>query len=479
VVELQRRLRDRELSAVELTRACLQRIERLDGTLHSFVRLNPRAEQEAAEADRRLLSGRGGPLTGLPVAVKDNIHCAAIETSCASRILDGFVPDRDATATARLRQAGVVILGKTNMDEFAMGSSTETSCHGATRNPWAVDRVAGGSSGGSAAAVAAGLAPLALGSDTGGSVRQPAAFCGVVGLKPTYGRVSRSGLVAYGSSLDQIGAFSREVAGAAELLARMAGADGEDATCSPRPTGEFVAACDRGVAGLRVGLPREYFGSGLDGAVDRAVRAAAAELQRQGAAIQDVSLPLTRYAIPTYYLVATAEASSNLARFDGVRYGQRAPSIGDWQDLYRSTRGRGFGEEVWRRIMLGTYALSAGYYDQFYGKAQRVRELLRREFSNLFAGGIHLLLTPAAPTGAFRLGEKTGDPLSMYLSDIYTATVNLAGLPAISVPVGIDGDGLPIGGQLIAPAFGEELLFSGASVIERAFRLAPPSWLQE
>lgn len=477
--ELQRRLRNLELTSLELTRALFQRIAELDGTLNAFVRLNPRAEEQAGAADRRLQSGLGGPLTGLPVAIKDNINCAGIETSCASKILRGFVPLRDATATARLRQAGAVIVGKTNMDEFAMGSSTEASIHGATRNPWDIERVPGGSSGGSAAAVAAGLVPLALGSDTGGSVRQPAAFCGVVGLKPTYGRVSRSGLVAYGSSLDQIGALSRDVEGSAELLQTLAGPDLQDATSSAQPVGDYVQACARGVAGLRVGLPREYFESGLDAEIDQAVRSAAAELERGGARIEEVSLPHTRYAVPAYYLVATAEASSNLARFDGVRFGQRAAAASDLQALYRSSRGRGFGDEVQRRIMLGTYALSAGYYDQFYGKAQRVRALLRQEFVDLFSRGIDLLLTPAAPTGAFRLGEKTADPLSMYLSDIYTATVNLAGLPAISVPVGTDESGLPIGGQLIGPDFGEELLFCGAAVLQRAFRPQPPRWLCE
>ena len=472
--ELRRRLAAGRVSSREITAACLGRIEKLDGELNAFLRINPRAEREADEADRRLAEGRGGPLTGIPVAVKDNLNTAGLETTCASKILDGFVPLRDATAVARLREAGVVILGKTNMDEFAMGSSTENSAYGATRNPWDRERVPGGSSGGSAVAVAAGMAPLALGSDTGGSIRQPAALCGVVGLKPTYGRVSRSGLVAFGSSLDQIGPLSREVADAARLLQVIAGADPRDSTSVDQPLADYAAACERGVDGMRIGMPPEYVDEGLDPEIASAVRSAARELERQGASVEQISLPHTRYSIPTYYLLATAEASSNLARYDAVRYGRRADGAGRLGEMYRESRGQGFGPEVKRRIMLGTYALSAGYYDQFYGTAQRARTLLRQDFLDVFAGGIELLLTPATPTTAFRLGEKTQDPLEMYLQDVYTATANLAGLPGICLPVGKSDAGLPIGCQLIAPPFAEEELFRAGAALERAFPVELP-----
>jgi len=473
------RLGAREISAVELTRAYLERIDALDPELNAFVRVNPRAEHEAGESDRRRAGGLVGPLEGLPVAIKDNLSTAGLETGCASAILQGFVPPEDATAVARLRRAGAVVLGKTNLDEFAMGSSTEHSSHGATRNPWDRTRVCGGSSGGSASAVAAGLAPAALGSDTGGSIRQPAAMCGVVGLKPTYGRVSRFGLVAFGSSLDQVGPLTRGVADAARLLSALAGPDPRDATCSAAPVDDYVAACDAGVDGLRIGLPREYFDDALDAGVDRAVRSAAEELASQGASIEEVSLPHTRYSVPTYYLVATAEASSNLARFDGVRYGRRVSSPEGLDGMYRRTRGAGFGREVTRRIMLGTYALSAGYYGRFYARAQRARSLLRREFAQLFESGIDLLLTPVTPTAAFRLGEKSNDPLAMYLSDVYTTTANLAGIPGLSVPVGRTDEGLPIGCQLLGPHYHERRLFRAGAVLERAFPFEPPPWARK
>jgi aspartyl-tRNA(Asn)/glutamyl-tRNA(Gln) amidotransferase subunit A len=474
------RLEAGEVSAVEILRSCLARIDALDPELNAFVRPNPRAEEEAAASDARRATGEAGPLEGLPVAVKDNLDTAGLETSCASSVLEGFLPTDDATAIARLRGAGAVLLGKTNLDEFAMGSSTEHSAHGPSRNPWDPTRVPGGSSGGSAVAVAARMAPLALGSDTGGSVRQPAAFCGVVGLKPTYGRVSRYGLVAFGSSLDQIGALARSVGDVARLLGTVAGADPHDATSSNRPLDDYMAACEAEVRGLRVGLPREYFDDGLDPDVERAVRGAADVLARQGAAVEEVTLPHTRYSIPTYYLVATAEASSNLARYDGVRYGRREPAAEGPESLrmmYRRNRSAGFGPEVKRRIMLGTYALSAGYYDRFYGKAQRARTLLSREFAELFSSGIDLLLTPATPSTAFKLGEKADDPLQMYLSDVYTTTANLVGIPGLSVPAGRTADGLPVGCQLLAPHFEESRLFRAGAALENAYPVELPAWV--
>ena len=472
--QLRRRLATGETSALEIARAHLAAVSSRDDDLHSFLRVNPEAEVEAERADAMLRAGTGGPLTGIPVALKDNLATAGLETTCASRILSGFHPLRDATAVARLREAGAVILGKTNLDEFSMGSSTETSSYGATRNPWDRDRVPGGSSGGSAAAVAARLVPLALGSDTGGSIRQPAAFCGVVGLKPTYGRVSRFGLVAYASSLDQIGPLARTVQDAADLLQAVAGDDELDSTCSSEPVTDYSVAARSGVEGLRIGLPREYFQQGLDPEVGRAVAGAAEELEQQGAQVEEVSLPHTRYAIPTYYLLATAEASSNLSRFDAVRFGVRDPAAVRLNEMYRKSRGSGFGEEVRRRIMLGTYALSAGYYDQFYGKAQRVRTLVCNDFREVFDGGIDLLLTPPSPTPAFRLGEKSKDPLAMYLMDVYTVTANLAGLPGLVVPTGQTSSGLPLATQLLAARFREDLLFRAGAVLEHAFPAAAP-----
>ncbi|HKQ62339.1 MAG TPA: Asp-tRNA(Asn)/Glu-tRNA(Gln) amidotransferase subunit GatA [Candidatus Polarisedimenticolaceae bacterium] len=473
VERLVQQLTTRRLRAHDLAQACVRRIERANTELHAFLRLDPRIEEQAAESDRRLDAGSGRALEGIPVALKDNLLTAGLETSCGSRILRGYVPLEDATVVARLRDAGAVILGKTNLDEFAMGSSTENSAFGPTRNPWDRTRVPGGSSGGSAAAVSARLAPLALGSDTGGSVRQPAAFCGIVGLKPTYGRVSRRGLVAFGSSLDQVGPLAASVRGAARLLGVIAGADERDMTCSTLAAGDYEGACERGVEGLRVGLPREYFGHGLDPEIEAAVRAAASQLERCGARLCEVALPHTRFAIPAYYLVATAEASSNLARFDGVRYGPRVDPGAGLQAMYRATRGGGFGAEVQRRIMLGTYALTAGYYAAFYGKAMAVRARLRADFLEAFRR-CDALIAPVTPSTAFRLGEKVDDPLSMYLSDVYTATGNLAGLPALAVPVGRSRQGLPIGGQLIGPAFCEETLFRAAAVLERWFAPSPP-----
>ncbi len=476
VGQLRGLLDDGSLTSVRLTEALLDRIGRVDRGIGAFLRVNPRAEEEAVAADRRIAAGENGPLLGIPVAIKDNLCTADLATTCGSRILEGFLPLEDCTAVARLRAAGALVLGKTNMDEFGMGSSTENSAFAPTRNPWDTGRVPGGSSGGSAAAVAARLAPLALGSDTGGSVRQPAAFCGVVGVKPTYGRVSRSGLVAFGSSLDQIGPLGRDVSDCARLLSVIAGPDPRDSTSARQPVGDYVGACSRGVEGLRVGMPREYFGEGLSPEIETAVRAAAESLERAGARIEEVSLPHTCYAIPTYYLVATAEASSNLARYDGVRFGRRSRDCEDLAAMYRRSRTEGFGAEVKRRVMLGTYALSAGYYDEFYGKASRVRTLLRGDFLDLFSGGVDALLTPVTPTTAFAFDDKMDDPLAMYLSDVFTVTASLSGLPALAIPVGISNGGLPLGAQLIGPDFDEATLFRAAGVIEQAFPTqAPPT----
>lgn len=460
-------IRRREVSSVALTRAALDRIAAVDGRLGAFLTLADDALAAAATIDRRLAAGdEPGKLAGVPIGLKDNICTAGLRTTAGSRILEHFVPAYDATVAARLRAAGAILIGKLNCDEFAMGSSTENSALGTTRNPWDPTRVPGGSSGGSAVAVAARTCHAALGSDTGGSIRLPASFCGVVGLKPTYGRVSRYGVVAYASSLDQVGPIGRSVADAALVYEVIAGHDPRDATTSPRPVASSASALGAEVRGLRLGLPREYFAAGLAPDVEAAVRAAVAELERQGATTVPVDLPHTRYAIATYYLVATAEASSNLARYDGVRFGYRSPDPADLGDLYETSRARGFGPEVKRRIMLGTYALSAGYYDAYYLKAQQVRTLIRRDFTAAFAQ-CDALITPTAPTTAFRLGERTADPLTMYLSDILTISVNLAGLPALVVPCGLDGSGLPIGLQLIGRAYDETTLFRIGAAYER------------
>ena len=409
-----------------------------------------------------------GPLAGVPVAIKDNICTLDMPTTCGSRILESYRSPYEATVVRRLHEAGAIIVGKTNMDEFAMGSSTENSAFGPVRNPHDRERVPGGSSGGSAAAVAARLVPAALGSDTGGSVRQPAALCGVVGIKPTWGRVSRYGLVAFGSSLDQIGVFGRTVADAALLLETISGPDPLDATCADLPVPELAAAVHADPAGLVLGLPREYLGDGLDPDVRARIDDAVRRLRSQGVMVREVSLPHTPYAIPAYYVIAPAEASSNLARFDGVRYGLRAADAATARQVYDRSRSIGFGAEVKRRIMLGTFALSAGYHDQFYGRAQRVRARIRHDFRRLFDSGIDALFTPTTPAPAFRLGEKTGDPLQMYLSDVYTVTANLAGIPAASVPIGVVRD-LPVGGQIMADHWREDVVVRAAAALERAF----------
>ena len=446
--------------------------ERL-GAFNSVLRDFALAEAEAVDA--RVRSGENpGPLAGVPLAIKDNISTAGVPTTCSSRILRSWVPPYDATAVSRLRAAGAVVVGKTNMDEFAMGSSNENSAFRPCRNPWDPDRVPGGSSGGSAAAVAAGIVPGALGSETGGSVRQPASLCGIVGVKPTYGRVSRYGLVAFASSLDQIGVAAGDVADAALLLRTIAGHDPCDSTSAPVPVEDYTAGLDGGLDGITFGCPEEYFTEGMDPEVERLVRGAIAAIERAGARVRPVSLPHTRYAIPAYYLLATAEASSNLARYDGVRYGLREPA-GSLEEMYRRTRSAGFGPEVRRRILLGTFALSAGYYDAYYLKAQQVRTLLRHDFAEAFRE-VDILLTPTAPTPAFRLGEKTGDPLQMYLSDIYTVTANLAGVPAMSIPCGLAAGKLPVGLQLIGDLFQEATLLRAAAGVEKllALSLQPP-----
>ena len=422
--------------------------------LHAFLTLDP---GEAMRSE--------GPLAGVPVAVKDNLCTLRQTTSCASRILEGYVSPFEATAVTRLRRAGGIVLGKTNMDEFAMGSSTENSAYGVTRNPHDPSRVPGGSSGGSAAAVAAGIVRCALGSDTGGSVRQPASFCGVVGIKPTYGRVSRYGLVAFASSLDQVGAFGATVEEAALLLGVIAGHDPRDATSSRRAVPDFLGGIARGVEGLRVGVPAEYFADALDPAVRQLCEEALSRLREAGAVVTDVSLPHTEQAVPTYYILAPAEASSNLARYDGVRYGFRASDVGSAGEVYELSRTGGFGAEVVRRIILGTFVLSAGYYDAYYGRAQRTRARIAGDFERVWDEGVDVLFTPTSPTPAFRIGERTVDPVSMYLSDIYTVTANLAGIPGISLPIGTV-DGLPVGGQFLARRWDERTMLRAAGGLE-------------
>ena len=455
-------------SAVEVTTAFLKQIERHDGTIGAFLHVDRvGALKQAAFVDEKRRTGKPlGKLAGLPIAIKDVVCTRDLPTTCGSRILEKFLPPYDAEIIRRLRDADAVILGKTNMDEFAMGSSTENSAFQITRNPWDTTRTPGGSSGGSAAAVAAGMAPLAIGSDTGGSIRQPAAFCGVVGMKPTYGRVSRYGLVAFASSLDQLGPFASDVAGAASLLEVMAGHDPRDSTSVDRPVPEYSRTLEQPLSGLRIGLAGEHFAEGLDPEVASAVRAAADVYRSLGATIVDVTLPHSKYGVAAYYLIAPSEAASNLARYDGVHYGHRAAKFDGLIDMYATSRGEGFGPEVKRRIMLGNYALSAGYYDAYYLKALKVRRLIRNDFDRAFEA-CDVLLSPVTPTPAFKVGELVDDPLAMYLSDIYTLGANLAGLPGISLPGGFSKSGLPIGIQLLGPPFAEETLLRAARMFER------------
>ena len=462
-------------TSVDLTQALLRRIERVDGALHAYLRTTPTmALKAAAEADDARADGDRRPLLGIPLAIKDVLMTNGIETTAGSRILEGFVPPYTATAVQKLQAAGAIVLGKTNTDEFAMGSSTENSGYGPTRNPWDLERVPGGSSGGSAAAVAADEAPAALGTDTGGSVRQPAALCGVVGLKPSYGRVSRYGLIAYGSSLDQIGPITKTVVDAALLLEVIAGADPRDSTTMPVDVPIFSAALTGNIEGLRIGIPHEYFVEGIQTEVEEAVRTAIEQFASLGAEIVPIHLPNSELALPVYYLVVTAEASANLARFDGIRYGLRVEGETIF-DHFRQTRGAGFGPEVKRRIMLGTYALSAGYYDAYYLKAQQVRTLIRQDFDRAFAE-VDVILSPTSPTTAFRIGEKVDDPLAMILTDIFTTSANLAGLCGISVPCGFDAGGLPIGLQLLGPLLGEDKILRAAYAYEQSteWRLRRP-----
>ncbi|MBM4261955.1 MAG: Asp-tRNA(Asn)/Glu-tRNA(Gln) amidotransferase subunit GatA [Deltaproteobacteria bacterium] len=461
-------LRRRECSSVELTEAVLARIAASDENIRAYLTVDRQgARDQARQADKLLSENKSdSPLLGVPLALKDNFLTRGLKTTCASKILGDFVPPYDATTVAKLRNAGAVIVGKTNLDEFAMGSSAENSAFHPTRNPWDGARVPGGSSGGSAAAVAADECIAALGTDTGGSIRQPAACCGIVGLKPSYGRVSRYGIIAFASSMDQVGPMTKDVRDSALLLEAIAGHDPADATSVQRPVPKYSEALTGGVKGLRLGVPREYFVAGMAPEVEQAVRRAIAELEKQGARIEDISLPHTSYAVAVYYIIATAEASSNLARYDGMRYGHRAEAA-DLNDTYMLSREEGFGAEVKRRIMLGTYALSAGYYEAYYLKAQRVRALIKRDFDQAFAS-CDAIVTPTMPTTAFKIGEKTQDPLQMYLSDIYTISVNLAGLPAISLPCGFDKAGLPIGLQIIGKPFDEATILRVAYAYEQA-----------
>jgi aspartyl-tRNA(Asn)/glutamyl-tRNA(Gln) amidotransferase subunit A len=474
--ELAPLLARRQVSPVEVTKQLLARIIERDGELNAYLTLDEAgALAQAKAAEGRLARGEGAPLTGMPLALKDVMTTRGLRTTCASKILGNFIPPFDATVVARLRREGAVFLGKANMDEFAMGSSTENSAFGPTRNPWNRDYIPGGSSGGSAAAVAADLCIGSLGSDTGGSIRQPASHCGVVGLKPTYGRVSRYGLVAYASSLDQIGPIAKEVRDAAILLQAIAGHDPRDSTSVNQPVPDYTAVLGQEIKGLKIGVPREYFGQGLDPEVEAAIRAALKTLEGLGAEVLEVSLPHTEYAVATYYVVAVAEASSNLARFDGVKYGLRVEGK-NLMETYLNSRSQGFGAEVRRRIMLGTYTLSSGYYDAYYKKGSQVRALIRNDFETAFKD-CSLIACPVSPTPAFRLGEKVSDPLTMYLSDIYTISANLAGIPGISVPCGVSKLGLPIGLQLLGPPFGEAEILQAAYAFEQAtdfHRRKPP-----
>jgi len=467
LAEIHQDLRKKEYTVSDLVRESRRRIDAVDGKVKAFLRLNDGAEEQAKQLDEQLArQGADNVLFGIPMGVKDNIVTKGIVTTCASKILANYEPIYDATVIERLSSAQAVLMGKLNMDEFAMGSSTETSAFQLTYNPWNLEYVPGGSSGGSAAAVAAGEVVFSLGSDTGGSIRQPAAYCGVVGLKPTYGLVSRFGLVAYASSLDQIGPLTRTVEDAAYVLQAIAGHDPMDSTSANVDIPDYVAALTGDIKGLRIGVPKQYFGEGVDEEVKARIQEALRVLEGLGAHVEEVDLPHSEYAVATYYIVSCAEASSNLARFDGVRYGFRASDVENVLDMYKQTRSQGFGEEVKRRIMLGTYSLSSGYYDAYYLKAQKVRTLIRRDFENVFENH-DVIIGPTTPTTAFKMGEKTDDPLTMYLNDILTIPVNLAGLPAISVPAGFASNGLPVGMQIIGKAFDESTVLRVAHAFEQ------------
>jgi aspartyl-tRNA(Asn)/glutamyl-tRNA(Gln) amidotransferase subunit A len=478
ITELAAGLHRGDFTSTEIIRHYLERIEHLDPRLNSFISVEAAGALAAAgRADERLRRGEGGPLTGIPIAHKDIFCTKGVRTSCGSRMLDNFIAPYSATVVEHLEQAGAVVLGKTNMDEFAMGSSNETSFYGPVKNPWDEKCVPGGSSGGSAAAVAARLCAAATGTDTGGSIRQPSALCGITGLKPTYGRVSRWGMIAFASSLDQAGPMARSAEDVAILLQAMAGFDPKDSTSSKEPVPEYADGLDLDLAGLRIGLPKEYFGEGLDPGIAAAVETALVEFERLGASVRRISLPNSPLSLPAYYVVAPAECSSNLARFDGVRYGHRCEDPKDLEDMYKRSRAEGFGAEVKRRIMIGTYVLSAGYYDAYYLKAQRIRHLISDDFMRAFEQ-VDLIMGPTSPTTAFSIGDKNDDPVAMYLNDIYTIAANLAGLPAMSIPIGTLG-GKPTGLQIIGNYFQEGRLLNAAYRFQRAtdwHRTAPPGF---
>ncbi len=468
ISELSQMMERGECSSEEITKSVIERIKEVDDKIHAYLWWDGNyALSQAREADERRKKGEGiNPLLGIPIALKDIFITKGIPTTCASKILENFIPPFDGTAVAKLKERGAVIVGKLNMDEFAMGSTTEGSAFGPTRNPWALDRIPGGSSGGSAAAVASDMCIASLGTDTGGSIRQPASCCGVVGIKPTYGRVSRFGIIAYASSLDQVGPITKTVRDSAILLEAVAGFDPKDSTSVPRDVPKYTDALTEEVKGIKIGIPKEYFVEGLDKEVEQAVKDAIALLEKLGAETVEISLPHTEYCIACYYIIAPAEASSNLARYDGVRYGLRVEEPGPILNMYKATRDQGFGAEVKRRILIGTYTLSAGYYDAYYLKAQKVRTLIRRDFESAFKK-CDVIITPVMPTPPYKLGEKIDDPLAMYLSDIFTVSCNLAGLPGMSIPCGFSSDGLPIGMQILANYFEEEKIFKVAYAYEQ------------
>ncbi len=479
-VELGKKIASGEVTSVEATQAALDRMEKLEQEYNCFVTIDREGALAQAEAvQKRIDAGElKGPLAGVPVAIKDNMCIEGMLTTCSSKILSNFKPTYTAEAVVQLQKAGAVIVGKTNMDEFAMGSTTETSYYGETKNPWDSSRVPGGSSGGSAAAVAAEEVPYALGSDTGGSIRQPAAFCGVTGIKPTYGRVSRYGLIAYGSSLDQIGPLAKDVTDCATVLEIIGTHDSKDSTSVDRADTDFTAALVNDVKGMKIGIPRDYFGEGIEPEVKEQVLAAAKTLEAQGAIVEEFDLSLVEYAIPAYYIIASAEASSNLERFDGVKYGYRTSEYTDLHNMYKKTRSEGFGPEVKRRIMLGSFVLSSGYYDAYYIKALRTKALIKQAFDKAFER-YDVILGPVAPTTALKLGESLSDPLKMYLGDIYTVSVNLAGLPGISLPCGYDHQGLPVGLQLLAKPFDEKSIIRAAYTFEQTRSYKRPEALTE
>lgn len=465
----------KEFSSVEATKEHLSRIEKADKEINAYIRVTTDQALAAAEAsDKRRAAGETlGPLDGIPMALKDIICTKGVNTTCASKILESFVPPYNATCWQKLEDVGAVNLGKLNMDEFAMGSSTETSAFGVCRNPFDTDYVPGGSSGGSAAAVAANMAVYTLGTDTGGSIRQPAHFCGVVGIKPTYGRVSRFGVIPYASSLDQVGVLAKTCADAGTVLSAISGKDKMDSTSAPQPVPDYAAACGKDIKGLKIGIAREFIEAGIDEEILDQLRRAAKALEEAGAVVEEISLAHTAYALPSYYVLASAEASSNLARYDGVRFGMRVPAD-HLHEMMIKTRSAGFGDEVKRRIMLGTYALSSGYYDAYYNKTLQVRTLIKQDYDQAFAAGFDCILTPPAPSAAFKLGQNTDDPLTMYMQDVCTVPVNLAGLPALVVPMALNDNGLPMGVQLIGQPFGEEKLLALGSVLQSPI-LTPPA----